>query len=819
MKHIYSVFSGGVMSIMLLVFALMNFTFLLYRGLAYWAFSVGAVLGFGAWIAAGVDSVIAFSLLASFSLIGLTIFGIPSLRRNWLSSIAMPIFAKMLPNMGDTERIALEAGTVWWDQELFSGKPNWKKLFSFNIKPLNEKEKAFLAGPAQELCHMIDDWEVIQRGDLTPEIWAFIKTKGFLGMIIPEEFGGLGFSAYAHAQVISLLSSRCLTAGVTVMVPNSLGPAELLIRYGTEEQKNHYLPRLASGDDIPCFALTEPEAGSDAAATKSTGTICRGLYDGKEQLGMRLNWEKRYITLGPISTVIGLAFKLYDPDHLLGSKENLGITCALIPAHLPGINIGARHDPMGIPFQNGPNEGRDVFVPLSFIIGGPNKAGQGWQMLMESLGAGRGISLPSLAVAAAQLCTRIVGAYATVREQFNTPIGRFEGIEEPLARIGGLTYSMTAARRLTLGAIDAKEEPVVLTAIVKAYLTESMREVVNDAMDIRAGAGIVQGPQNILGRLYRAVPIGITVEGANILTRSLIIYGQGAIRCHPFVQKEMRAVKKKDLVAFDNAFWGHIAFVASNIMRVPVLGLLNSRLWYPNGPSNKSKFYLTELTRMSSAFALCSDLAMITLAGNLKRKESISGRLADVLAWMYIASATLKKFHDEGSRAQDEAVFCWSLEHALNNIEKALMGIVHNFPNRLIGWTLKFIIFPSAFRNSPPRDKVIVAVARSLIEGNRGRNTLTEDIYIPNSKEVGLGRLEVALEAAVAAMKVETKIRFAVSNGRLVKLPREQIVAAALEAGVINAEDIATLNKAKELQREVIQVDSFDPEIFKNMRG
>ena len=449
------------------------------------------------------------------------VLGVPAVRAPLISRLVMRVMKGVLPRIGDTERIALEAGTVWLDGELFSGSPDWRRLLDFEVRTLSEPERAFLDGPVEDLCARLDEWDITQAGDLPPDVWAHLKEHRFFGMIIPEEHGGLGFSAAGHSAVIVKIASRSITAAVTVMVPNSLGPAELLLHYGTEEQRAHYLPRLAQGDDIPCFALTGPEAGSDAAATQSVGVVCRGEYEGTEVLGMRLTWRKRYITLGPIATLIGLAFRLRDPDHLLGEQDDLGITCALVPAGLPGIHIGARHDPMGVPFQNGPNWGRDVFVPLDFIIGGPTMAGQGWRMLMDSLAAGRSISLPALATSSAQLTTRVTGAYATVREQFDTPIGRFEGIEEPLARIGGLTYLMDAARRLTAGAVDAGEKPAVLSAIVKAYLTEGMRQVINDAMDIRAGAAICRGPRNILAHAYQAVPVGITVEGANILTRSM----------------------------------------------------------------------------------------------------------------------------------------------------------------------------------------------------------------------------------------------------------------------------------------------------------
>ena len=606
---------------------------LVYHSYAYWAWVLPGAIAL-AWWALVETSLPALPLVVAGVFTGLAlVFGLPVLRRPLVSSWVMKLLTPLMPRMSETERIALEAGTVWWDGDLFSGNPDWHKLLDFQVQGLSAKERAFLDGPVEQLCELIKEWEVIQAGDLPQEAWDFIKRHGFFGLIIPDEYGGLGFSAAAHSAVIVKLASRSVTTAVTVMVPNSLGPAELLLHYGTEAQKRHYLPRLAKGEEIPCFALTGPEAGSDAAATQSVGIVSRGIFEGEEVLGMRLEWRKRYITLGPVATVIGLAFRLRDPDGLLGDRDDLGITCALIPADLPGIEIGARHDPLGVPFQNGPNTGDDVFVPLDFIIGGRENAGQGWRMLMESLAAGRSISLSALSVASAQTATRTVGAYATIREQFDTPIGRFEGIEEPLTRIGGLTYLMNAARILIAGAVDAGEKPAVLSAVVKAYLTEGMRQVVTDAMDIRAGAAICRGPWNILANAYQAVPIGITVEGANILTRSMIIYGQGAIRAHPFAQEEIQAVAERDLTRFDHAFWSHAGYVVTNAVRALLLGLTGGRIMRSPVRGEVGHFF-GELTQMSAAFALVSDAAMATLGGQLKRRKKISGRLADALAWM-----------------------------------------------------------------------------------------------------------------------------------------------------------------------------------------
>ena len=793
---------------------------LLYHRQAYWAWvAPGALAVAWWWQAGGPDDTTRLTVVATVFVAVAVSLGVRPIRRGLVSWLVLRLIKPILPRIGTTERIALEAGTVWWDGDLFSGNPDWQKLLAFKPRELSERERAFVDGPVEELCAMVNEWEVAQAGDLSPETWDFIKRHGFFGMIIPEEYGGLGFSAAAHSAVIVKLASRSVTAAVTVMVPNSLGPAELILHYGTAEQKKRYLPRLASGQDIPCFALTGPEAGSDAAATQSVGIVCRKMFRGEEVLGMRLTWRKRYITLGPVATVIGLAFRLRDPDGLLGGDEDLGITCALIPADLPGIKIGARHDPMGVPFQVGPNTGEDVFVPLDSIIGGQAMAGQGWMMLMESLAAGRSISLPALSVASAQVATRLVGAYATVREQFDTPIGRFEGIEEPLAKIGGLTYLMDAARTLTAGAVDAGERPSVPSAIVKAYLTEAMRQVVSAAMDIRAGAAICRGPRNVLAHAYQAVPIGITVEGANILTRSMIIYGQGAIRCHPFVQDEIRAVEEDDLESFDRAFFGHVGHVASNAVRSWLLGLTAGGLMRPPiGGAGKVKSTFGKFTRMSAAFALVSDAAMGTLGGKLKRREKITGRLADALAWMYLGSAALKRFIDQGQPARDLALVRYTCAQALYEIQTALVGVLDNLPNRPAAWALRALIFPLGARYRPPNDRLGGAVARGLLEDREARLALTRDIYIPPPDEPGLGSLEVALDHAVLALKIETKIRDAVRAGRLDRAAGDVLLEQAVAAGIITAHERQQVLDADEVRNEVILVDAFAQEDFPCLR-
>lgn len=674
-----------------------------------------------------------------------------SLRRKWISSWVMRLVSSSLPKIGNTEQAALDAGTVWWDGELFSGNPNWQKWLDMPFVPPSQKEKMFLNTEVEELCRQLDDWEIGKLGDLPSDVWSFIKAKGFFGMIIPEKYGGLGMSAQAHSDVITKIGSRSVTAAVTVMVPNSIGPAELLLHYGTEEQKNYYLPRLARGEEIPCFALTEPHAGSDASSLESSGVLCQGIYDGKQVLGIRLNWKKRYITLGPVATVLGLAFRLNDPEKFLGNTQEIGITCALIPTNLPGITIGARHDPMGVPFQNGPNEGHDVFIPADFIIGGVKQAGKGWLMLMECLAAGRSISLPALSVAGMQGATRVVSAYGVIRKQFNLPIGKFEGVEEPMARIAGLTYMMDAARIVTAQAVDAGEKPAVISAIAKAYLTEAMRDVACDAMDIVGGSGICRGPRNMLEKLYTSLPIAITVEGANILTRSLIIYGQGAIRCHPFIQKEMSAISEKNLEAFDQAFFGHVTFVVKNLFR-SFLHAITASVFANGSKKTNVEIYFRRLSRMSAAFAFLSDSAMGTLGGKLKRYEKLSGRFADALAWMYLASSSLKRYHQEGQKTEHRDFVRWSCEHALFLIQEALAGIVDNFPNRIVGRFLSFVIFPLGRHYKKPSDILGGKIARSVMENNEVRNALTSNIFIPNRSELGLGRLEEAFEKRTAAL-------------------------------------------------------------------
>jgi len=806
------------MTVSLLIVAVIAFVSLLYIGKGYWAWTLPTGLILAAWGSSEAEASIAFAIALAAFIAASVLFGVPAIRRPLISAGIMKRARTLMPRMSDTERIAIEAGTVWWDGELFSGRPDWRKLVDFHIQPLSQRERAFLDGPVEELCRLIDDWQIAQDRELPKHVWEFLKAKRFFGMIIPERYGGLEFSAIAHSSVVMKVASRSIPVACTLMVPNSLGPAELLLHYGTDAQRDHYLPRLATGDEIPCFALTEPHAGSDAASSRSTGIVCRGVFQGEQILGIRLNLSKRYITLAPVATVIGVAFNMRDPDGLLGGERELGITCALIPRATAGILIGDRHDPMGVAFPNGPITGIDVFVPLDYIIGGRGGIGQGWRMLMECLAAGRSISLPALSVAAVEVAARITGAYASLREQFGIPIGRFGGIEEPLARIAGYAYLMNAARVLTCGAVDAGEKPGVISAVVKAYLTEGMRACICDAMDVVAGAGICRGPRNVLSRIYAAAPIAITVEGANILTRSLIIFGQGAIRCHPFVQKEIRSIEENDLNQFDRLLFKHMAFASSNALRSLCFAMGGSRLVQTPDRGSTAP-YIRRLARYSAAFFLAADAALITLGSSFKRQEKISGRLADALAWMYLASAAIKKFHDDRQPPEDLPVLRWSCDLALWKIQDALAGVLSNLPNRMAASLVRALIFPFGAQLRPPVDDLGSDVARSMLEGGELRQRLTRDIFLPNAEEEGLGQLEAALGVVLAAREAQKKMREAVGTGKLEREPAHSLAERAIAIGIISADEGRRLKLAAKAQDAVIQVDAFAAERYAGLKG
>jgi acyl-CoA dehydrogenase len=755
-------------------------------------------------------------IIACLAAFVLALVFVGPLRRAVISDPLLALYRRLLPDMSQTEREAIDAGTVWWDGDLFSGRPDWDKLLAVPAPKLTPEEQAFVDGPCEELCAMCDDWEIThERQDLPPRVWQFMKEKGFLGMIIPKKYGGLEFSALAHSAVVMKLATRSNAAAVSVMVPNSLGPAELLLQYGTEEQKNHYLPRLAKGLEIPCFALTSPEAGSDAAAIPDFAVVCRGMHQGKEVLGMRVTWDKRYITLGPVATLLGLAFRLYDPERLLGGEEDLGITCALVPTSHPGVEIGRRHLPLNAVFQNGPNSGKDVFMPLEWIIGGREYAGKGWMMLMGCLAAGRSISLPTSSVGGAKAMARYTGAYARVRSQFKTPIGKLEGVEEALGRIAANCYLMDATRVMTAGAVDAGEKPAVISAIAKYHMTERVRKVIDDAMDVHGGKGICLGPNNWIGRGYQVVPVGITVEGANILTRSLIIFGQGAIRCHPYVLREMRAAKdmRADEASreFDAALFAHIGHTIGNGARAFAHALTGSAFApAPAHAAPETRRYYKDLSRISAGFAFAADVSMLVLGGSLKRKEKISARLGDVLSAMYLASATLKRYEDQGRMREDLPLLEHSVQDALYQAQQALDAIIANFPSRLAAFKLRAVLFPLGKRFAPPSDRLNNLCAQLLLAPGAARDRLTAGMYLARSEADPTANLEAALAATIACDPIERKLRDAVRRGAIAPRAGADAAALARDRGVISAEEYAQWQNKEALRKEVIRVDDFE---------
>jgi acyl-CoA dehydrogenase len=724
----------------------------------------------------------------------------------WLAAAAKA--RDLVPRMSATEREALEAGTVWVEGELFSGRPDFARILREPYPQLTPEEQAFLDGPVEEVCRMVNEWELNQAREFPPEVLPFLRKHGFFGLVIPKEYGGRAFSALGCSAVFGKLTSRSLALSSLVLIPNSVGPAELIAAYGTKDQKDGYLPRLASGEDIPCFALTEPHAGSDAAAMRSRGVVFAGT-DGR--LYLRLDFQKRYITLAPMATLIGLAVKVQDPRNLLGKGEDVGITCVLVPASAKGVEIGRRHDPMGVFFPNGPIDGRDVVVPVDEIIGGPAWAGRGWQMLMEALSGGRGVSLPGQSAAGVRMAARGVGAYAVVRQQFGMPIGRFEGIEEPLARIAGTSYLLDAVRVFTCGAVDSGKKPSVVSAIAKYHATEALRRVLNDAMDVFGGAGICVGPRNLLARGYTSAPVGITVEGANILTRTLIIYGQGAIRCHPHAQQEMAALARGDGDAFVGAVVRHLVFLLRNLVRSALLGLTRGWLAMPpvSGPTAR---YYRRLAWASATFATLSDLAMITQGSRLKQRGKLTGRFADALSWMYLALATLRRYEAEGRRPEDLPLVEWAVGHSLAQVQAAFEGIRGNFEAPVLGWLLRGPVALFSRLNpvgTPPSDRLGARVARLLTTPGPVRERLGEGLYVPTDPQEAVGRLERAFRLVSEAAPVIDKIRQATRAGRLPKGAPEALTSAAREAGIIEASEAALVCEAVAAREDSIQVDSF----------
>ena len=741
----------------------------------------------------------------------LLVYTVTPLRRQLLMRPALTLVRRILPPMSSTESEALEAGTTWWDADLFSGKPDWNKLLAFPLPSLAAEEKAFIAGPVETLCAMLDDWVIKHElRDLPPEVWSYMREQGFFGMIIPKSYGGKGFSAGAHSEVVGKIASRSVSAAVTVMVPNSLGPAELLLQYGTEEQKNHYLPRLARGEDLPCFALTGPEAGSDAASMPDRGVVCHGDFEGQQVLGISLTWNKRYITLAPVATLLGLAFRLHDPEHLLGAEADIGITLALIPTHYPGVKIGRRHFPGNQAFMNGPTSGTDVFIPLDWVIGGQKQCGHGWTMLMNCLAAGRSISLPALGTASAKSAARLCGAYCRVREQFNLPIGKLEGIEAPLASIAGHAYTLEAARRLTCVGLDLGEQPAVIGGIMKYQATERMRHALNAAMDIQGGKAICEGPRNYLATAYQAIPIGITVEGANILTRSLIVFGQGAMRCHPFLLKEVQAAGMEDkaegLIAFDDAFTAHITHVLGNAGRTVGHSLTGAR--FAKAPRNATARWYRHMSRLSASFALTADATLGLLGGEFKRREGLSGRFADCLSELYFTSAVLKRWEDESRPHEDLPLIHYCCATSLHQLETQLHGILTNFPSPAIGWLLRRMIFPWGLSIRPPSDALAHEVAGLILAPTDTYTRLGAGLYTSRNRADAAGALDYAFQLVIDTDALRHRLHEAIKSGTITSTNP----TAAVRAGVISPTEATLLTQTAEAVHEAITVDDFAPE-------
>ncbi len=806
----------ALLSIFVLILALVAVTALAayhrWRLIA-WFGAIVAVLAIAWW--AGAPR-LAVEIVAVVTAIAAVLLLLPFVRVPLITRPLLRFYTKLLPPLSETERVALEAGTVGFEGELFSGKPDWRKLLDQPKPALTAEEQAFLDGPCEELCRMTNDWDITHvRADLPPELWEFCSREKFFGLNIPTQYGGLGFSALANHKVIQKLASVSSTVSSTVGVPNSLGPAELLMHYGTEEQKAHYLPRLADGREIPCFALTGPFAGSDATSIPDYGIVCKGQWHGANVVGIRLTFDKRYITLAPVATLIGLAFRLYDPDGLLGDTKDIGITLALLPRDTAGIEVGRRHFPLNTPFHNGPVRGRDVFVPLSQLIGGEAYAGQGWKMLVECLSIGRSITLPSTASGGAKAAAVVTGAYARIRKQFGLSIGRFEGVEEALARIAGNAYAVSALAEASAAAVARGELPAVPSTISKYHCTEMAREVIRDAMDIHGGKGIILGPRNYLGRGWQGIPISITVEGANIMTRTLMIFGQGAILCHPWVLKEMRAAqdpdRKRGLVDFDRALFGHIGFAISNAVRSAWFGLTVASVGAAPGNDYTRRYY-RKLNRYSACLALLADTSMLLLGGKLKFKEKLSGRLGDVLSQLYISSSMLKRFHDQDEPATDRPLLAWAFHDSAHKMELALSGALRNFPIRPVGWLLWLLVFPWGRRAQPPSDRLGHRAASILLAPNAARERLRDGVFLTPCANNPAGRIDSYLSRFVSAEPLERKFMKALKQHDIEALEFAGQLDEGVREGWISETERRQLEDLRAMTLDTITVDDFTSE-------
>jgi acyl-CoA dehydrogenase len=785
-------------------------------GIAFlWTMLVSCVL-----LVVGIFHVLSWILLLPIWLTlfcSIFFFYIGPLRRLVFTRPLLKIARKIMPPMSDTEREALEAGGVWWEAELFCGHPDWKKLHAIPQPTLTPEESAFIENQTKTLCEMLDDWKITyENSDLPEKVWAYIKKEHFFALNIKKEYGGLGFSALAQSTIVSMIATRSLSAAVDVMVPNSLGPAELLMHYGTKEQQDHYLPRLASGEEVPCFALTSPYAGSDAANMQDYGIVCKETYEGRTVLGMRVTWDKRYITLAPVATLLGLAIKLYDPDHLLGEKEDIGITVCLVPTTHPGVHIGRRHFPVYHAFQNGPTQGENVFMPLDFVVGGAKNVGKGWRMLMDCLSVGRAISLPALNSGAAKLAYRMTGAYAKLREQFGVSIGKFEGISDLMGEMAGLCYISESTRIMTAGGVDLGVKPSLCSAIAKYHLTEIGRKVLTHAMDIHAGRGIQAGPRNYLLNGFMSIPVGITVEGANILTRNLIIFGQGAIRCHPYIYQEMQAIymddKKKSLKMFDNLMLQHMGFTLSNVARGFLFGVGWTR--FVKAPvKDSTAHYYRKLTRISTALALAADLSMASLGGELKRMENISARLGDVLSYLYLASSVLKYYHDNGSQPDDLIHVDWSVQYCIYQAQEALMHFYANFPKKLIGRIMQFICFPFGRRFEPPADHLKRKLSEMMMKPSTFRDRLSRYCFVGKESDDPTGRMENAFLMMWEVEPLLKKMHDAEKQGLIPRHAlKKDYFTNAVKAEVLTLDEKVKLEKFEAMRLDAMQVDDFPAE-------
>lgn len=739
---------------------------------------------------------------------------VPTLRQRYFTFPLLNRIKQHLPPISNTEREAIEAGNVWWEKDLFCGRPDWQQFLGIKTSKLTVEEQAFLDNEVETLCQMLNDWQILyEKHDLPTEAWDYLKKERFLGMVIPKEYGGRGFSALAHSTVVMKIATRSVSAAVNAMVPNSLGPGELILHYGTKEQKEYYLPRLARGEEIPCFALTALEAGSDAASITDTGVICKGQYLGKEIIGIRLNWSKRYITLAPIATVLGLAIKLYDPENLLGKQEDLGITLCLIPTAHPGVEIGRRHLPLHLAFMNGPTQGHDVFIPLDWIIGGTAMAGQGWRMLMECLSIGRSISLPALSAACGKLAFRRTGAYARLRRQFGLSISHFEGVEEALSQIAGMTYLIEATRILTVSAVDLHVKPAIASAITKYHLTEMARKIIADAMDIHGGHGIQMGPHNYLANAHLAIPISITVEGANILTRNLIIFGQGAIRCHPYVYKEIQllnlSTSPENSKQFDRLLFSHAGYVVSNIARTIWASFTAGKLLFSPVRGPVARYY-RQITRMSCALALLSDVTMMLLGGSLKRREHISARLGDILSQLYLASATLKYYQDNGETATDLEYVKWGVETCLYETQKACDELLNNYPISGLGGFLHWLIFPYGVAYKKPKDKLSHQIVNAMLTPSAFRDRLTQYCFVSKKEQEMTYKLEKAFSQVEVIEPFSKKLQSGIRNGVIPAYEqRAEQLKIAVKKGILTESEAHALSGFETLYKDIIKVDEF----------